>query len=192
MPLGRVLRRRLADGGRGRGLIRVVPGLPTGTAHVSYNSDGSRDFVFNMAGSAAARFPEGAEAVEAFVQAGVRVLHISGSPLGMRRCARALAVCEALHAGGVAISIDPNIRTELMADAGYLDGARTLIGMADYVLPSMPMPPCFGPGEAFADWAGSAARGAGGGAEAGRQGRDCLAMRAGCVAEVAGACGDGG
>jgi hypothetical protein len=39
-----------------RRLIRVVKGVPTGTAFVSYNDDGSRDFVYNIVLSAAARF----------------------------------------------------------------------------------------------------------------------------------------
>lgn len=150
---GHVLRNRLAQAGVGDALIRVIPGLPTGTAHVSYNSDGSRDFVFNIAASAAGRFPDGAAAVAGFVAAGVRVLHISGSTLGdpdMR--ARALAVCAGLRAQGVAISIDPNIRTELMTDAGYLEVVRALMAMATYVLPSDADAALLFPGQGFADW----------------------------------------
>ncbi len=70
---GQVLRDRLTASGVSGDLIRTVPGVPTGTAHVSYNSDGSRDFVFNMAHSAAARFPDG--------ERGGR-----GFPCGGRRC----------------------------------------------------------------------------------------------------------
>jgi sugar/nucleoside kinase (ribokinase family) len=150
---GQVLRDRLAQAGVVETLIRVVPGLPTGTAHVSYNSDGSRDFVFNMAHSAAGRFPDGDAAVEAFLAAGVQVLHISGSTLGdpdMR--ARALAICRGLRAQGVAISIDPNIRTELMTDAGYLEVVRALMGMAAYVLPSDADAALLFPGQDFIDW----------------------------------------
>ena len=54
---GRVVLDRLVADGVDPGLIRVVPGVPTGSAFVSYNSDGSRDFVFNIAHSAAARMP---------------------------------------------------------------------------------------------------------------------------------------
>jgi sugar/nucleoside kinase (ribokinase family) len=54
---GRVILDRLVADGVDLALIRVVPGVPTGTAHVSYNTDGSRDFVFNMAHSAAAQMP---------------------------------------------------------------------------------------------------------------------------------------
>ncbi|MDZ4096523.1 MAG: sugar kinase [Paracoccaceae bacterium] len=134
---GVVLRDRLVASGVSRAMIAVVPGVPTGSAFVSYNSDGSRDFVFNIAHSAAAHFPDGAAAIAGFLAAGVQVFHISGSTLGdpgMR--ARALKVCRSLRAAGVEISIDPNIRTELLTDAGYLAVVRELIAMAAYVLPS--------------------------------------------------------
>jgi sugar/nucleoside kinase (ribokinase family) len=134
---GAVLRDRLAASGVAPDLIRTVPGVPTGSAFVSYNADGSRDFVFNIAHSAAARFPDGPDAIRGFQNAGAEVFHISGSTLGdpdMR--ARAFAVAEALHAAGVALSIDPNVRSELVSDPGYLDTLRRLITLAAYVLPS--------------------------------------------------------
>ena len=134
---GQVILQRLVAGGVDPGLIRVVAGVPTGSAFVSYNSDGSRDFVFNISHSAAAQLPELEEIAAGFLAAGIAVLHISGSMLGdpaMR--AVGLALCERLDAAGVAISIDPNIRPELIADAGYLDALQRIIAMADYVLPS--------------------------------------------------------
>ncbi len=151
---GAVLQRRLQASGVDLALIRVVAGVPTGSAFVSYNSDGSRDFVFNIAQSAAAHFPDGALAATAMLAAGLTVLHISGSMLGdpaMR--ARALDLCQRLHRAGVEISIDPNIRTELVADAGYLETLRVLIGMARYVLPSDADAELLYPGEAFGDYA---------------------------------------
>ena len=151
---GTVLLNRLAASGVSQSLIRVVPMMPTGSAFVSYNPDGNRDFVFNIAHSAASRFPDGSQTAQAFVQAGTTVLHISGSTLGnpdMR--VRALDMCRMLHAQGVAISIDPNIRTELMADAGYIETLRALIAMAAYVLPSDADADLLFAGEAFEDWA---------------------------------------
>ncbi len=153
---GQVVLERLTEDGVSDTMIRRVPGYPTGTAHVSYNSDGSRDFVFNMAHSAAAHFPRGREAIEGFLAAGTQVLHVSGSALGDPDMRAAIAeVCAALHAKGVAISIDPNIRTELMSDAGYLETVRRLIAMADYVLPSDADAELLWPGASFGDWASS-------------------------------------
>ncbi|HCY98805.1 MAG: hypothetical protein A3D16_14270 [Rhodobacterales bacterium RIFCSPHIGHO2_02_FULL_62_130] len=134
---GTVLLRRLEQDGVDLALIRVVKGVPTGTAHVSYNSDGSRDFVFNIAHSAAAHLPALAKIEAGFLAAGITLLHISGSMLGdpaMR--AVGLALCENLAARGVAISLDPNIRPELISDAGYLETLQKIMALACYVLPS--------------------------------------------------------
>lgn len=150
---GEVLRRRLAGAGVSEALIRTVPGLPTGTAHVSYNADGSRDFVFNIAASAAARFPDGATAIAAFRAGGAEVIHLSGSTLGdpgMRR--RAVEIVRALKDAGVAVSFDPNVRTELMSDPGYMEAALGVLALADYVLPSDADAALLFPGEGFADW----------------------------------------
>jgi sugar/nucleoside kinase (ribokinase family) len=150
---GRVILDRLVADGVDPALIRVVPGVPTGTAHVSYNSDGSRDFVFNMAHSAAAHLPSGDQIEAGFLAAGVQVLHISGSMLGDPKMrAAAVDICRRLHARGVAISIDPNIRTELMTDRGYLDAVETIMAMAAYILPSDADADLLFPTETFEDW----------------------------------------
>ena len=150
---GRVILQRLVQDGVDPALIRVIAGVPTGTAHVSYNSDGSRDFVFNMAHSAAAHLPSGGEIEAGFLAAGITVLHISGSMLGnaaMR--AAAVDLCQRLHAKGVAISIDPNIRTELITDKGYLQAVRGIMALASYVLPSDADADLLFPGQPFDDW----------------------------------------
>jgi sugar/nucleoside kinase (ribokinase family) len=150
---GKVILQRLRADGVDPALIHVVPGIPTGTAHVSYNSDGSRDFVFNMAHSAAGRMPSIQEIEAGFLAAGVTVLHISGSMLGdaaMRTLA--MDVCARMIAKGVAISIDPNIRTELLADQAYLNTVNRLMALSAYVLPSDADAALLFPGEAFEDW----------------------------------------
>ena len=152
---GTVILNRLAASGVDLATIAVVKGVPTGSAFVSYNADGSRDFVFNIAHSAAAHLPEIPATAAAFLARGITVLHISGSMLAdpaMR--ARGIALCETLQDQGVAISIDPNIRTELIEDAGYLDGIRRLMALATYVLPSDADVALLFPGEPFDLWSG--------------------------------------
>jgi sugar/nucleoside kinase (ribokinase family) len=147
---GQVVLHRLLANGVLPDLILTDPDRPTGTAHVAYNSDGSRDFVFNIAHSAAAHLPDAATIQAGFLRQGVSVLHISGSALGdpaMR--ARIVAVAD----GPWALSIDPNIRPELLRDAGYLTVLRDLIARAAFVLPSDADAELLWPGEAFADWA---------------------------------------
>ena len=150
---GKVILRRLVQDGVDPALIRVVAAVPTGTAHVGYNTDGSRDFVFNMAHSAAAHLPPVPEIVAGFLAARITHLHISGSMLGdgaMR--AAAVEICQRLHEQDVAISIDPNIRTELVADHGYLAAVRGIMALAEFILPSDADADLLFPGEAFEDW----------------------------------------
>jgi sugar/nucleoside kinase (ribokinase family) len=150
---GTVILNRLTQNGVDPQLIRVIKGVPTGSAFVSYNTDSSRDFVFNIAHSAAAHLPDLALIETGFLAAGVTVLHISGSMLGdpaMR--AVGLALCESLSAKGVTISIDPNIRQELISDAGYLDALHKIMAMATYVLPSDADADLLFPSQTFATW----------------------------------------
>lgn len=147
---GTVVRDRLEQAGVSSRLLRTVAGVPTGSAFVSYNDDGSRDFVFNIAHSAAARFPTGSEAVTGLLDFGTRVFHVSGSTLGDAALAEAaVEICKALHGAGVRISFDPNVRKELLGDAGYSAAVGQLIGLAHYFLPSVEDAAVLFPGEAF-------------------------------------------
>lgn len=78
---GRVNIERLARDGVDVLAIATDPDFPTGSAFVRYRTDGSRDFVFNIAKSAAARFGW-ADAVRDLIgRAGH--LHVMGSALSM-------------------------------------------------------------------------------------------------------------
>jgi sugar/nucleoside kinase (ribokinase family) len=134
---GEVVLRRLVDHGVTPQLIRVVPGVPTGTAFVSYNDDGSRDFVYNIVLSAAARFDGDDATIAALDAFGLDVMHVSGSALsdeGM--CAKVLRVCKALHAKGTTISFDPNVRKELIGNPAYFAAVGEMVDMTGIFLPS--------------------------------------------------------
>lgn len=151
---GQVVLDRLAADGVDTQLIEIVPGVPTGSAFVSYNDDGSRDFVFNVALSAAAQFDSDADTLAALEAFGLDVMHVSGSALGdpdMRE--HVLALCAALHAGGVKISFDPNIRKELIGDAAYFDAVRALMDVSAIFLPSEDDATALFPGETLAQFA---------------------------------------
>lgn len=130
---GHVLLDRLRDDGVTLDLVQVVPDWPTGTAFVSYNDDGSRDFVFNIAHSAASHFPDEAAVMAGLRAFGVDVMHVSGSSLPDPFIVK---TCRALHAEGVRISFDPNIRKELIGVPGYLDDVRDLTAISAFFLPS--------------------------------------------------------
>lgn len=147
---GIVLRQRLSAVGVSDALIATVPRTPTGSAFVSYNSDGSRDFVFNIAQSAASHFPKDGAAGEALLGFGLAAFHISGSTLGNpAMAAAALDICRMLHGHGVAISFDPNIRKELLTDPSYMETVRALLALSTFILPSVEDADVLFPGETY-------------------------------------------
>lgn len=157
---GQVIRTRLVADGVDDRLIRTIQGEATGSAFVCYNPDGSREFVFNIARSAAAHFPDGAETAAAMLAAGISLVHVSGSAFGdLSMRTRIADLVARLTAAGVALSLDPNVRREEMRDAGYLATLRDLVGRASLVLPSEDDADLLFPGEAFASYATRLIRG---------------------------------
>ena len=134
---GQVVLDRLRADGVDTRLIRVLEGVPTGTAFVSYNDDGSRDFVYNIALSAAAGFDAGDPTIAGLLDFRPDVLHVSGSALGDPNMgAKVVRLCKALHAAGVKISFDPNVRKELIGNAAYFDLVREVLALSSIFLPS--------------------------------------------------------
>ena len=130
-----VERRLRADGIDCRALRRTAERL-TGIAFVSYRSDGSRAFLFHLAGSAAALV--GWEQIPAGYLADTRWLHITGSALSfseeMRHaCYRA---AEVVHAQGGTVSLDPNLRPELLTPDQIRAVCEPVVRLCSVVLPS--------------------------------------------------------
>ena len=151
---GQVILDRLERDGVSTALVPRVPGIPTGSAFVSYNDDGSRDFVFNIAHSAAARLGEPEDIAGAMLTAGIGIFHISGSSLGdPEMAARLFALARRLHDAGVKLSLDPNIRKELLGDPAYRRTVDALTERANFFLPSEEDAAILFPGEAFDAWA---------------------------------------
>ena len=114
-----------------------MKGVPTGTAFVSYNDDGSRDFVYNIILSAAAQFDADEPTIAALAAFGLDYMHVSGSALGdAGMAAKVLRVCKALHGKGVKISFDPNVRKELIGNPAYFESVREMIEISSVFLPS--------------------------------------------------------
>jgi sugar/nucleoside kinase (ribokinase family) len=151
---GQVILNRLVEDGVDVSLIRIVKGVPTGTAFVSYNDDGSRDFVFNIAHSAAAQFGSDDSIIDALKSFGLDYIHVSGASLSNAdMCANILRVCTALHAAGVKISFDPNVRKELMGNTSYLSAVKELMGLCSVFLPSEDDAAMLFPGKTLKDYA---------------------------------------
>ena len=134
---GQVILGRLRADGVDTSLIAAVPGIPTGSAFVSYNADGSRDFVFNIVHSAASQFAVDDTTIEKFVKFGTGVMHVSGSVLaGAAMREKVLHACKVLHRRGIKISFDPNVRKELISDPAYFTTVNELTAISTYFLPS--------------------------------------------------------
>jgi sugar/nucleoside kinase (ribokinase family) len=115
--------------------IRRVPGTTTGSAFVTYRADGSRDFIFNIANSAAAALT--ADQLDPARFAGVRFFHVMGSSLINAEIARAARRgVELAKAAGGRVSFDPNIRKELMGLPETRAAIEAILAVADLLLPS--------------------------------------------------------
>ena len=114
--------------------VDVSDRFPTGCAFVRYRPDGGRDFVYNIAESAAGQIRLTAAARLLADRAGH--LHIMGSTLSVAGLREIVTYAvQAVRARGGSTSFDPNMRKELIDGA---DGAlfSTLVDDADLLLPS--------------------------------------------------------
>lgn len=132
---GRINLDRLARDGVDVSGVITDPDLPTGSAFVRYRADGNRDFCYNMWTSAAGRIGW-TKAVEAVV-ARAGHLHVMGTLLVRQEVweviERALPV---IKARGGSVSLDPNLRKELGADADAASRLAAMVKAADLILPS--------------------------------------------------------
>ena len=130
---GSVVRDRLERDGVDVSHVARFVGRPTGTAFVSYFEDGSRVFIFHLDGTAADGFD-----VDDFVVADEPLtLHVSGSSLGNARLRQSIAtLAERVLQSGGRLSVDPNIRPELMRNEEAWAALRALIVRAHVLMPS--------------------------------------------------------
>ncbi|MBB5665131.1 fructokinase [Rhizobium leguminosarum] len=132
---GRVNTDRLKRDGVDISAISIDPDYPTGSAFVRYRKDGSRDFVYNIATSAAARFGWSGMVADLIDRTGH--LHVMGSALSVPS-ARAVIdkAVDIVKARGGTLSVDPNLRKELKLDEDTERRFAKLVAAADLLLPS--------------------------------------------------------
>lgn len=131
---GHVCRTRLADDGVDLTYLEVAPDAPTGVAFVRYREDGSRAFIFHVAGAAAGRLS--ARPVEAHM-ADFDCVHLMGSSAFSDRAVDTLSdIYDLAHDQGVPVSFDPNIRREMLTSDHYVQALSKLLYGATYILAS--------------------------------------------------------
>jgi sugar/nucleoside kinase (ribokinase family) len=133
---GRVTLKRFVEEGVDTAGMQFPPGFATGCAFVSYDADGGREFVFHLRHAAAGQLDPAAIPVELFEA--VRWLHLSGSTLALNQnsreaCQRALVLAQE-H--GAKISLDPNLRLELMPLETWRDVLTPYLKITDLLLPT--------------------------------------------------------
>ena len=132
---GRVNTDRLTQDGVDVSAIRVSSERPTGTAFVRYRSDGSRDFVFNIKHSACGEVQLN-DAAQQVLQT-TDHLHIMGSSLSSPAfIAINLEAAHSVKARGGTLSFDPNLRKEILAQAGMREAMLQILKLTDLFLPS--------------------------------------------------------
>ena len=132
---GRVNLDRLIRDGVDVSAIAVDRAMPTGSAFVRYRADGSRDFVYNIATSAAARFGWTDAVEDLVVRAGH--LHVMGSALSMPNAWEVIdRAAKRIKTRGGSVSLDPNLRKELRYDDATEAQFARLVAMSDLLLPS--------------------------------------------------------
>lgn len=132
---GDLIVNRLRDDGVDVSGITRTDTLPTGTAFVTYQEDGGREFIFNIGNSAAALID--ADSVDPALAGGCRYFHVMGSSLGssgsIAAVKRALALVK--QSDGK-VSFDPNIRPEVLTSPLIRKAIGHVLEECDILLPS--------------------------------------------------------
>lgn len=132
---GRLNLNRLREDGADVSAVAVLADHPTGSAFVRYRPDGARDFVFNIARSAAGLVSLTPQARDLLARAGH--LHVMGSAFAIPHLWSMLEeAIPMVRARGGSVSLDPNLRKELLSGAEMRDRLARVVGKSNLMLPS--------------------------------------------------------
>lgn len=132
---GRINLNRLHSDGVDVSAVSVWSDHPTGSAFVRYRPDGTRDFVFNIARSAAGLVSLTPQARALLGRAGH--LHVMGTAFAIPHLWAMLnEAIPIVKTRGGSVSLDPNLRKELLVQGQTRDRLAQVVGQADLLLPS--------------------------------------------------------
>jgi tagatose kinase len=134
---GRMLKSTLAAEGVDSQGLQMIPDYATGAAFIAYAENGDREFVFHIRHAAAGQIK--LDAIPDQIFEGVKWLHISGSTLALNENSRAACqrALELTQAAGGKISLDPNLRPELMPLEEFQEILTPYLAHADLLLPTL-------------------------------------------------------
>ncbi len=133
---GKLLLDRLRNDGVDTSHMRIAENYTTGTAFVTYSPSGSRKFIFHLRHAAAGQLSP-RDVDEEFIKS-AKFLHIMGSALSLSQsskeaCYKALEIAVEY---GIKISLDPNVRPELLSIEEIRRICKPVLENAYLVLPS--------------------------------------------------------
>jgi sugar/nucleoside kinase (ribokinase family) len=132
---GTLCTERLREDGVDVAAIGIDPERPTGSAFVRYRPDGARDFVFNIRHSACASIatnPEAERAIDACDH-----LHVMGTALFSDSIVNlTLSAIDRIRDRGGTVSLDPNLRREMLDLPGLRAALDFALSRADLFMPS--------------------------------------------------------
>jgi sugar/nucleoside kinase (ribokinase family) len=133
---GACLRNRLIADGVDVTYLGTDPERLTGIAFVTYRSDGGRHFLFHMQDAAAAQL--GPQHLDQDYVGQAQWLHVCGSALAASNSSRSACyqAVEWVKGAGGRVSLDPNLRPELLAVEHIRHICQPVLTAADVVLPS--------------------------------------------------------
>jgi fructokinase len=115
--------------------VQRDPERPTGTAFVSYQADGSRHFIFNLAHSASGQQTLSEAELEHI--SACQYFHVMGSSLSSPGAIEILLrIVDHVKVRGGRISFDPNVRPELVERPGVREALLSVLARCDLFLPS--------------------------------------------------------
>lgn len=132
---GRCLLDRLADDGVDCSAVLVSDQASTGCAFVTYHSDGSRKFIYHIKNTPAVE----AKAPDASRMQDTKYFHIMGCSLMADQSfgEEIVKTMQTLHAQGVKITFDPNIRPELFKNEHQMALVRKVLAHTQVFLPGV-------------------------------------------------------
>lgn len=133
---GRLILKRLENDGVDTSCVRILKDFTTGVAFVAYFADGSRKFIYHLPRAASGRI-----SLQQFNRdylSEVKYLHIMGSSLSINEeCRRACQqAIEMVKDAGGKISLDPNLRPELLSLEEIREICQPVLSVSDVVMPS--------------------------------------------------------
>ena len=132
---GRLNLNRLRDDGADVSAVLVSPDFPTGSAFVRYRPDGARDFVFNITKSAAGLVSLTPQARALLARAGH--IHVMGTAFAIPHLWAMLdEAIPLVRSRGGSVSLDPNLRKELLGHGQTQHRLAQVISQSNLLLPS--------------------------------------------------------